>query len=126
MVQTANNILICDYYNANPTSMAAAITNMGELTAAHKTLILGEMFELGTEAEAEHKAIVEKALATSVDRRIIIGKEFYKLKDDALPVEFYETRDEAAAALQAEPVKGSTILIKGSRGMALEKLLELF
>lgn len=126
VLQTATNTLICDYYNANPTSMAAAIGNMSELTAAHKALVLGDMFELGTEAEAEHKAILEKALTTPVDRRIIIGQEFYKLKTDGLPVEFYQSRDDAAMALKEQPITDSTILIKGSRGMALEKLLELF
>ncbi|MFD0752221.1 UDP-N-acetylmuramoyl-tripeptide--D-alanyl-D-alanine ligase [Mucilaginibacter calamicampi] len=126
VVQTASNTLICDYYNANPTSMAAAIGNMGELAADNKVLVLGDMFELGTEAKAEHKAILEKALATPVNRRVIIGKEFYKLKDDALPVEFYETRDDAAEGLKQRPITNSTILIKGSRGMALEKLVELF
>ena len=126
VVKTANNTLICDYYNANPTSMAAAIGNMGELTADHKALILGDMFELGTEAATEHKAILEKALQIPVDRRIIIGKEFFKLKADDLPVEFYETRDDAATSLKEQPITNSTILIKGSRGMALEKLEELF
>lgn len=126
VVQTATNTLICDYYNANPSSMAVAIENVGKLTADHKALVLGDMFEMGAEAETEHKAILEKALATPVDRRIIIGKEFFKLKADGLPVEFYETRDDAAIALKAQPILSSTILIKGSRGMALEKLVELF
>jgi UDP-N-acetylmuramoyl-tripeptide--D-alanyl-D-alanine ligase len=126
VVQTATNTLICDYYNANPSSMAVAIENVGKLTADHKALVLGDMFEMGAEAETEHKAILEKALETPVDRRIIIGKEFFKLKADGLSAEFYETRDDAAVALRAQPILNSTILIKGSRGMALEKLLELF
>lgn len=126
VVQTAINTLICDYYNANPTSMAAAIGNMGELTAVHKALVLGDMFELGAEAATEHNAILEKALATPVDRRILIGKEFFKLKTADLPVEFYETREDAAIALKERPILNSTVLIKGSRGMALEKLVELF
>jgi UDP-N-acetylmuramoyl-tripeptide--D-alanyl-D-alanine ligase len=126
VVKTATNTLICDYYNANPSSMAVAIENVGKLTAEHKALVLGDMFEMGAEAEAEHKAILEKALETPVDRRIIIGKEFFKRKADGLPAEFYETRDDAAVALMEQPILNSTILIKGSRGMALEKLLELF
>ena len=124
VVKTASNTLICDYYNANPSSMAVAIENVGKLTAEHKALVLGDMFEMGEEAEAEHRAIIEKALATPVDRRIFIGKEFFNQKADT--AEFYETREDAAAALRAQPVTNSTILIKGSRGMALEKLLELF
>ncbi|PJJ83441.1 UDP-N-acetylmuramoyl-tripeptide--D-alanyl-D-alanine ligase [Mucilaginibacter auburnensis] len=124
VVKTANNTLICDYYNANPTSMLAAIENVDKLTAAQKVVVLGDMFELGEEAEAEHKAIVEKAIITAINRRIFIGKEFYKLKNNS--AEFYETRDAAAEALRANPIKGATVLIKGSRGMALEKLVELF
>lgn len=126
VVQTATNTLICDYYNANPSSMTVAIENIGKLTAEYKALVLGDMFEMGAEAGAEHKAILEKALATQVDRRIIIGKEFFKLKANGLPVEFYETREDAAIALKVQPILHSTILIKGSRGMALEKLVELF
>ena len=124
VVKTASNTLICDYYNANPSSMAVAIENVGKLTAEHKALVLGDMFEMGEEAEAEHRAIIEKALATPVDRRIFIGKEFFKQKADT--AEFYETREDAAAALRTQPIANSTILIKGSRGMALEKLVELF
>lgn len=124
VVKTADNTLICDYYNANPTSMAAAIENVGKLTADKKAVVLGDMFELGDEAEAEHAAIVDKAINTAIDRCIFIGKAFYKQKSPN--AEFYETRDNAAEALQANPIKGSTVLIKGSRGMALEKLVELF
>jgi UDP-N-acetylmuramoyl-tripeptide--D-alanyl-D-alanine ligase len=128
VVQTATNTLICDYYNANPSSMAVAIENVGKITASRKVLILGDMFEMGTEAEAEHKGIIEKALATPVDERIFIGKEFLKQKAIATGknAAFYETAEDAIEALKASPVKNSTILIKGSRGMALERLVELF
>lgn len=126
VVQTASNTLICDYYNANPSSMAVAIENIGKLTANHKVLVLGDMFEMGAEAAEEHRLIIEKALAIPVDRRIFIGHEFFKQRSPNQPAEFYETRDDAAIALKAQPIADSTILIKGSRGMALEKLLELF
>jgi len=128
VVQTATNTLICDYYNANPSSMAVAIENVGKITASRKVLILGDMFEMGAEAEAEHKGIIEKALATPVDERIFIGKEFLKQKAIATGknAAFYETAEDAIEALKASPIKNSTILIKGSRGMALERLVELF
>ncbi len=124
VVKTVDNTLICDYYNANPTSMFAAIDNIDKLTSDKKAVVLGDMFELGEEAAGEHAAVVEKAINTAIDRRIFIGKEFYKQKSDS--AEFYETRDAAAEALRANPIKGATVLIKGSRGMALEKLVELF
>ena len=128
VVKTATNTLICDYYNANPSSMAVAIENIGKITASRKVLILGDMFEMGAEAAAEHKGIIEKALATPVDERIFVGKEFMrqKVKGERQRVTFYETAEDAIAALKASPIKNSTILIKGSRGMALERLVELF
>lgn len=133
IMQTATNTLICDYYNANPSSMQVAIENIGKIKADRKVLILGDMFELGDEAAAEHTAIIQKALETPVDERIFIGKEFAlagKTMDDGpLTIDkniFFETADDVITALKAHPIKNSTILIKGSRGMALERLVELF
>lgn len=133
IVQTATNTLICDYYNANPSSMMVAIENIGKITADRKVLILGDMFEMGAEAAAEHRAVMEKALATEVDERIFIGKEFASQpppppKGGAYSGSsvFYITAEDAIAGLRAHPIKNSTILIKGSRGMALERLVKLF
>ncbi|MCC8424406.1 UDP-N-acetylmuramoyl-tripeptide--D-alanyl-D-alanine ligase [Mucilaginibacter sp. UR6-11] len=128
VVRTATNTLICDYYNANPSSMMVAIDNIGKITAGRKVLILGDMFEMGAEAAAEHAAVIEKALATEVDERIFIGTEFLrqKAKGEGQKAVFYETAEDAIAGLKAQPIKNSTILIKGSRGMALERLVELF
>ena len=128
IVQTATNTLICDYYNANPSSMAVAIENIGKITAPRKVLILGDMFELGAESVQEHKAIIEKALATEVDERIFIGKDFQKAISGishGQSAKIYPTAEDAIAGLKADPIKNSTILIKGSRGMALERLVEL-
>jgi len=74
--QTATNTLICDYYNANPSSMQVAIENIGKLQADKKVLILGDMFELGDESAEDHAAIIQNALDTDVTERIFIGKEF--------------------------------------------------
>ena len=140
IVQTATKTLICDYYNANPSSMAVAIENIAKITAPRKVLVLGDMFELGDEAIAEHTAIIEKALNTAVDERIFVGKEFKQSPPPPLhrsPIgpkggamsgnlTFYSTVEEAIAGLRAHPIKNSTVLIKGSRGMALERLVELF
>jgi UDP-N-acetylmuramoyl-tripeptide--D-alanyl-D-alanine ligase len=128
--QTETNTLICDYYNANPSSMQVAIENIGKLNADRKVLILGDMFELGDESADEHAAIIQKTLDTPVDERIFIGKEFAKqqsgIKNQELAVKFYNTAEEAIEALKANPIKNSTVLIKGSRGMALERLVDLF
>jgi UDP-N-acetylmuramoyl-tripeptide--D-alanyl-D-alanine ligase len=130
IMKTATNTLICDYYNANPSSMAVAIENLGKLAAGHKVLVLGDMFEMGDEAAAEHEAIVCKALETDVDERFFIGQEFagsWKPKAGGRKsAAFYATVEEAIEALKANPVRNSTVLIKGSRGMALERLVELF
>jgi UDP-N-acetylmuramoyl-tripeptide--D-alanyl-D-alanine ligase len=131
IVQTATNTLICDYYNANPSSMQVAIENIGQLQTERKVLILGDMFELGDEAAAEHLNIIKKALDTPVAERIFIGKAFHtaQLSIDHGPStinsKFYETAEDAIAGLKAHPIQNSTVLIKGSRGMALERLVEL-
>ncbi|MDP9048417.1 MAG: UDP-N-acetylmuramoyl-tripeptide--D-alanyl-D-alanine ligase [Bacteroidota bacterium] len=130
IVQTATNTLICDYYNANPSSMFVAIENIGKLDAKRKVLILGDMFEMGDETAVEHTSVIKKAMETPVDERIFIGKDFFEAKTamDHRPSTmdfFYPTADDAINALKASPIKKSTILIKGSRGMALERLVEL-
>jgi len=127
--KTETNTLICDYYNANPSSMMVAIENIGKLTANRKVLILGDMFELGDESAAEHEAVIRKALNTNVDERIFIGKDFlgqkWKIKTDK-NITFHATVEDAITGLKYHPVKNSTVLIKGSRGMALERLVGLF
>jgi len=128
IVKTESNTLICDYYNANPSSMFVAIENIGKIDAERKVLILGDMFEMGDESPAEHAAVIKKAMETAVEKRIFIGKDFFAAgagMQNAANV-FYETAEDAISALKAHPIKNSTILIKGSRGMALERLAELF
>jgi len=129
IVQTETNTLICDYYNANPSSMFVAIENVGKIEAKRKVLILGDMFEMGPEAAVEHASVIKKAMDTPVDERIFIGKDFLSQKSEAgneKAATFYETAEDAIIALKARPITNSTILIKGSRGMALERLVELF
>lgn len=131
IVQTVTNTLICDYYNANPSSMFVAIENVGKIDAKRKVLILGDMFEMGPEAAVEHASVIKKAMDTAVDERIFIGKDFLGASQSVdhgpwAMGKFYETAEDAIAALKAQPITNSTILIKGSRGMALERLVELF
>ncbi|WP_342647127.1 UDP-N-acetylmuramoyl-tripeptide--D-alanyl-D-alanine ligase [Mucilaginibacter sp. CSA2-8R] len=123
ILKTNTNTLICDYYNANPSSMMVAIDNLSKMQAAQKVMILGDMFEMGDEAAAEHEAVLKAALTTPEAKVIFIGKEFSLLKDDNEGATFYETAEQAISGLQAEPITNSTVLIKGSRGMALERLV---
>lgn len=132
ITQTATNTLICDYYNANPSSMFVAIENLGKLAAKNKVLVLGDMFEMGDESEAEHRAVIKKALDTLVDERIFIGSEFFNAKESmnydpsTINSTFYPTVEDAIAGIKSKPLQHATVLIKGSRGMALERLVELF
>ncbi|MDB5025161.1 MAG: murF [Mucilaginibacter sp.] len=134
ITQTAANTLICDYYNANPSSMFAAIENLGRIKADYKVLVLGDMFEMGQQSAAEHEAVIKKALETAVDERIFIGGEFYNAEKSIghgpwsmdKKIIFYPAVEEAMAGLTANPIKNATVLIKGSRGMALERLVGLF
>jgi UDP-N-acetylmuramoyl-tripeptide--D-alanyl-D-alanine ligase len=130
IVQTATNTLICDFYNANPSSMFVAIDNIDRMPAARKVLILGDMFEMGDEAAIEHTAVIQKAIDAHVTERIFIGKEFSSQQTEVVGYDlssatFYLTADDAITGLRTNPIKDATILIKGSRGMALERLVEL-
>jgi UDP-N-acetylmuramoyl-tripeptide--D-alanyl-D-alanine ligase len=83
------------------------------------------MFELGEESSMEHELVIQKAMATPIDERIFIGAEFFK-QNELVTATFYRTVEDAIDALKKAPIKNSTILIKGSRGMALERLVSLF
>ncbi|WP_037497186.1 UDP-N-acetylmuramoyl-tripeptide--D-alanyl-D-alanine ligase [Sphingobacterium deserti] len=123
VVKTATNTVIADYYNANASSMAAALDNIAFIDANQKTIILGDMFEMGDESSVEHQKLVEKTAGISAARKIFVGRAFYAHQHT--DAEFYETTDEAKKALQAHPITGSTILLKASRGMAFERLMEM-
>lgn len=123
LTKTENNTVICDFYNANPSSMSAALTNISTLSAENKTVILGDMFELGEESALQHEIIAKQAVSIGLQEIFLIGKYFFVLKDkiDAI---FFETPTEAASYLQEKPIKDNLILLKGSRGMKLENLLQ--
>jgi UDP-N-acetylmuramoyl-tripeptide--D-alanyl-D-alanine ligase len=130
IMQTATNTLICDFYNANPSSMFVAIENMDKVQAAYKVMILGDMFEMGAESAVEHTAVIQKAMNAHVDERIFIGKDFSSQQSEVqntnfINTTFYLTAEDAIIGLKTNPITNATILIKGSRGMALERLVEL-
>lgn len=124
LTKTASNAVICDFYNANPSSMAAAIKNLSSLASANKAAIIGDMFELGDEAAQQHQEIASLAAKAGFNTLILIGKYFYPLKDKH-EGHFFGTPKEAEAWLQNNPIKDSLVLLKGSRGMALEQLLPM-
>ena len=118
--KTANNTLILDYYNANPSSMQAAIENFYNTDASSKMLILGDMLELGTESVAEHKAIIELLSTKQLNDYLLIGPLFSSLQKE----KSFPSSKQAFEFLKAQPVKNKTILIKGSRGIALEEVIK--
>lgn len=122
LTNTATNTVICDFYNANPSSMTAALGNISILEAKNKVAIIGDMFELGPETEQQHHLIAALAEKSGLDTVILIGKHFYALKDVFKGL-FFNTPKEAEAWLKENPITNSLVLLKGSRGMALEQLL---
>lgn len=122
ITKTQHNTVICDFYNANPSSMSAALKNISLLSSPHKTVIIGDMFELGDESAAQHDLIAKEAEALNANTLILIGRHFYELKDK-YSGHFFNTPAGAEEYLKTNPVRNSLVLLKGSRGMALEKLL---
>lgn len=114
--------IILDAYNANPSSMGAALENFRNLEAEHKVVFLGDMFELGKSAETEHQKIADLAEKMGFDRVFLIGSNFYGTEG---PLHKYKSFEELAEALKTIPLEQATVLIKGSRGMALERILDL-
>ena len=103
--------------------MTAALKNIAVLSADKKTAILGDMFELGLESHEQHELIAKQANESGVDQLIFIGKDFYSFKDNFKGI-FFESPAEATAYLQENPVQDHLVLLKGSRGMKLERLLQ--
>jgi len=123
MVKNENEIIL-DAYNANPSSMAVAIENFIQLDKPEKVMILGDMFELGNESLQEHHNIINTLKNTNDVICYFIGKDFYANQIEKENFTFYETFDQLAAELTKQAFKNKIILIKGSRGMALERALE--
>jgi len=124
LTKTEHNTLICDYYNANASSMAAALENIRTLKADKKAIVLGDMFEMGEETYDEHRKVVEAALSLHATRTLFVGKAFYEHRGHA-EAEFYETTEAAKAALTQRPLQNALVLLKASRGMTFEKLVEV-
>ena len=134
--QVGSNRLIVDAYNANPSSMSAALTNFSFFEDEHKMVILGDMRELGEESLEEHKKIVSKLAEMKLERIWLVGEEFAKAVSDSSTREIvkssnceivnFNSVEEVKAALKAEPIANFTILIKGSNSTKLHQLPEAF
>lgn len=124
---TGRNNLIVDAYNANPTSMAAALENFRQMKAENKMAILGEMRELGADSPTEHQRIISLLATMDLCEVWLVGQEFCNADYSGLctPHTVYYNVDEVKAKLSSAPLSDRTILIKGSNGTKLFQLPEL-
>lgn len=121
IIEKGSNKIILDAYNANPTSMQAALDNLAQLKDTKKIAILGDMFELGDSANEEHQFIADYASNLNLDNLYLVGENFYKTSCNKSK---HRSFDDFKSYFKLTSFQDYTILIKGSRGMALERILE--
>ena len=121
LIERGSNKIILDAYNANPSSMKLAIENFARLHAVNKVLMLGDMAELGEESPDEHKAIVELLKQYEWENVVLVGGDFLKIEHPYLQ---FQNAEEAKEWLQQQHFENTYFLIKGSRGMKMETVLE--
>jgi len=119
IIKTKSNTIILDAYNANPSSMTAMLHSFAKQNYENKLCILGDMLEMGNISLQEHKAIIDLANELKLEC-IFIGTEFAQVHKQV-----YNSTDKFSEFLKEKPIKNKTILLKGSRGMTLEKLVKL-
>ena len=121
LIQQNSNSIILDAYNANPGSMKAAIENFAAIKGNKKILLLGSMMELGTESEKEHAAIISLINNYKWYAVVLVGQHFIQIKNNYI---YFDKAEEAGDWLKKENIENAQILIKGSRSMQMEKVLE--
>lgn len=124
LVSKGTNEIILDAYNANPSSMAVAIENFLQLERPNKVIILGDMFELGDASQTEHSEVIKLLSKEDKVKCFFVGRAFYANKMPNPHFYFYDSFEAFSDFLKETKIENSTILIKGSRGMALERTLE--
>lgn len=124
VIQKGTNTILMDAYNANPSSMEVAILNFAEMKAVNKIVILGDMLELGAESEKEHQRIADLVEQKGITKMVLVGPLFAKIKTNSEAMKFGDC-PAAAVYFSKNPIQNSTLLIKGSRGIKLEGILEV-
>jgi UDP-N-acetylmuramoyl-tripeptide--D-alanyl-D-alanine ligase len=121
LIEQGSNTIILDAYNANPGSMKAAIENFASMKADKKVLLLGSMMELGADSRNEHAYIISLLKKYPWNAVVLVGKNFGELNHSYIN---FDTSFQAKAWLQNQHFENTHILIKGSRSMQMEKVLE--
>ena len=124
MVKKGTNTIILDAYNANPSSMQAAIENLATMKTDRKVVILGDMFELEEEAEKEHRLLGQILQRKKFDTVYLCGKLFKSALPEIPGAKYFENKMALAEDLKMHPVSNATILVKASRGIGLETIVE--
>lgn len=123
VIQTGHLKIILDAYNANPSSMVVALKNLSKQSENQKIAILGDMFELGKYTTKEHQNIAELTQQLQIDQTYLIGQAFSKVKCEQ--AQLFENLESFIKQFKMDKTQESVMLIKGSRGMALERILEI-
>lgn len=123
IIKKGSNKIILDAYNANPTSVKAALENFSLLKDKNKVVVLGDMFELGKDSEIEHQTISQICEELNFNKVFLVGENFNQIKTKN---QTFATFSELKNYFTHNKISDSSFLIKGSRGMALERLLEVF
>ena len=121
IIEVNTNKIILDAYNANPTSMEAAINNFKQVDAVDKVIVLGDMFELGKYSALEHQKIVDLLANHNFNKVFLLGENFSRTKTN---FKTYKTFNDFILDFKSLEFNDTTFLIKGSRGMKLERTLE--
>jgi UDP-N-acetylmuramoyl-tripeptide--D-alanyl-D-alanine ligase len=125
IINKETNQIILDAYNANPSSMKMALENLSNLSVVNKIVILGDMFELGNDSLLEHQFITDQLDNINLERAYLIGENFYKTTTDSKKIQQFKSFEDFKEIFTKTDSQNATILIKASRGMALERVLDL-
>ena len=122
IIKTNANTIILDAYNSNPMSLEKAIQNLENIKHKNKVMILGDMFELGKETNIEHQKIIDKCLKSEVSNVFLVGKIFNAINNTNY--NSFDNTGDLIKLLKTQSIEDAFILIKGSRGMKLEQVVE--
>ncbi len=126
VIKSGSNTILMDAYNANPSSVEAALENFNRIKAEKKSIILGEMLELGETSQKEHEHIIALIEKMELTQTYFVGNNFLSLREKFQKHSYFKDVSELLEFLKKSPIHNSFILIKGSRGNKLERLSEVF